>query len=100
MSEFFTSVPSKIQYEGPDSDKPLAFRWYDANRVVGDRTMAEHLRFAVAYWHSFNWDGFDIFGAGTLDRPWLNSMAHGHSTLKAMVRICRCSPWAVVASIA
>lgn len=76
MTEFFTSVPAKIAYEGPDSDNPLAFRWYDADRVVGDRTMAEHLRFAVAYWHSFNWDGFDIFGAGTMDRPWLTSGAH------------------------
>ena len=69
MAEFFTTVPARIAYEGPDSDNPLAFRWYDADRVVGTRTMAEHLRFAVAYWHSFNWDGFDIFGAGTLDRP-------------------------------
>ena len=76
MTEFFTSVTSPIPYEGPESDNPLAFRWYDADRVVGDRTMAEHLRFAVAYWHSFNWDGFDIFGAGTLDRPWLTSQAH------------------------
>jgi len=76
MTEFFTSVSSKIAYEGPESDNPLAFRWYDADRVVGDRTMAEHLRFAVAYWHSFNWDGFDIFGAGTMDRPWLTSQAH------------------------
>ncbi|MFT4596965.1 MAG: xylose isomerase [Paracrocinitomix sp.] len=76
MTEFFTSVPSQIAYEGPESDNPLAFRWYDADRVVGDRTMAEHLRFAVAYWHSFNWDGFDIFGAGTMDRPWLTSQAH------------------------
>ena len=76
MSEFFSSVSQPIAYEGPDSDNPLAFRWYDADRVVGDRTMAEHLRFAVAYWHSFNWDGFDIFGAGTLDRPWLTSYAH------------------------
>lgn len=76
MSKFFSSVSQPIAYEGPDSDNPLAFRWYDADRVVGDRTMAEHLRFAVAYWHSFNWDGFDIFGAGTLDRPWLTSYAH------------------------
>ncbi len=66
---FFESV-DPIQYEGPDSDNPLAFRWYQPDRVVGDRTMAEHLRFAVCYWHSFAWDGFDIFGAGTLDRPW------------------------------
>lgn len=72
MSDFFDTVRSPISYEGPESDNPLAFRWYDADRVVSGRTMAEHLRFAVAYWHSFNWDGFDIFGAGTLDRPWLN----------------------------
>ncbi len=70
MTEFFTTVPEPIPYEGPDSDNPLAFRWYDADRVVAGKTMAEHLRFAVCYWHSFAWDGFDIFGAGTLDRPW------------------------------
>ena len=71
MNEFFTSVPQAIAFEGPDSDNPLAFRWYDADRVVAGRTMADHLRFATAYWHSFNWDGFDIFGQGTFDRPWL-----------------------------
>ena len=59
---FFPDVDT-IRYEGLDSDNPLAFRWYDADRVVAGRTMAEHLRFAVCYWHSFNWDGFDIFGA-------------------------------------
>jgi len=69
--EFFTDVPGPIRYEGPDSDNPLAFRWYDAGRMVGDRTMAEHLRFAVAYWHSFAADGADQFGSGTWDRPWL-----------------------------
>ncbi|MEM8922073.1 MAG: xylose isomerase [Actinomycetota bacterium] len=72
MSDFFTTVTEPIAYEGPDSDNPLAFRWYDADRVVAGRTMAEHLRFAVCYWHSFAWDGFDIFGAGTLDRPWIS----------------------------
>ncbi len=68
---FFPDVEAPIAYEGPESDNPLAFRWYDAERSVAGRTMAEHLRFAVCYWHSFNWDGFDIFGAGTMDRPWL-----------------------------
>ena len=67
---FFADV-DRIRYEGPDSDNPLAFRWYDADRVVAGRTMAEQLRFAVSYWHSFAADGADIFGAGTLDRPWL-----------------------------
>jgi xylose isomerase len=76
MSEpFFTDVEQPIRYEGPDSDNPLAFRWYDADRVVAGRRMEDHLRFAVCYWHSFTWDGFDIFGAGTLDRPWHPSIA-------------------------
>ena len=44
MTDFFTTVPEPIRYEGPESDNPLAFRWYDADRVVGDKTMAEHLR--------------------------------------------------------
>ncbi len=69
MSEFFESV-EVIRYEGPDSDNPMAFRWYDADRVVAGRTMAEHLRFGVCYWHTFAWDGFDIFGGPTMDRPW------------------------------
>ena len=68
--EFFTDVKDRIAYEGPESDNPLAFRWYDADRVVLGRSMRDQLRFAVCYWHSFAWDGFDIFGAGTLDRPW------------------------------
>ena len=76
MNDFFTTVSSPIAYEGPDSDNPLAFRWYDADRVVAGKRMEDHLRFAVCYWHSFNWDGFDIFGKGTFDRPWLDSDAH------------------------
>jgi xylose isomerase len=70
MAEFFTDVTERIPYVGPDSDEPLAFHWYDRDRVVAGRRMEDHLRFAACYWHSFNWDGFDIFGAGTLDRPW------------------------------
>jgi xylose isomerase len=75
MQPFFADVAGPVPYEGPGSDNPLAFRWYDAGRDVAGKTMAEHLRFAVCYWHSFNWDGFDIFGSGTLDRPWLPSQA-------------------------
>ena len=69
---FFNTV-DRIEFEGPESDNPLAFRWYDASRVVAGRTMGDHLRFASCYWHSFNWDGSDIFGDPTLDRPWLAS---------------------------
>jgi xylose isomerase len=71
MTEFFSSVPGPIAYEGPDSDNPLAFRWYDPNRIVAGKRMEDQLRFAVCYWHSFNWDGSDTFGSSTLDRPWL-----------------------------
>ena len=69
MTDFFPSVTEPIAFRGPDSDDPLSFRWYDAERQVAGRTMADHLRFAVCYWHSFNWSGADIFGQGTLDRP-------------------------------
>jgi xylose isomerase len=75
LEPFFADIDEGVPYEGPASDNPLAFRWYDADRVVAGRTMAEHLRVAVCYWHSFNWDGFEFFGAGTLDRPWLPSQA-------------------------
>lgn len=72
---FFDTDP--IAYEGPESDNALAFRWYDKDRVVLGKTMQEHLRFAVCYWHSFAWDGFDIFGDGTMDRPWHPNQSNG-----------------------
>ena len=74
---FFAEVTEPIRHRGPGSTDPLAFRWYDADRVVAGRTMAEHLRFAVAYWHSFAADGSDMFGTGTWDRPWNNRGADG-----------------------
>ncbi len=68
-AEFFEGV-GPIRYGGPDSDDELAYRWYDPDRVVAGRRMEDHLRIAVCYWHSFVWPGADIFGDGTLDRPW------------------------------
>jgi len=68
-AEYFTGI-DKIRYEGPDGDNPLAFRWYDPDRQVMGRRMADHLRVAVCYWHSFCWPGSDVFGGGTFDRPW------------------------------
>ena len=67
--EFFKGI-DKIPYEGPESDNPLAYRWYDENKVVGGKTMKEQLRFAVAYWHSFVNEGSDPFGPGTHVYPW------------------------------
>jgi xylose isomerase len=60
----------KIRYEGPQSKNPLAFRWYDENEVVEGKTMRDHLRFAVVYWHTFRGTGSDPFGPGTMHRPW------------------------------
>ena len=67
--EFFKGV-GQIKFEGLESDNPLAYRWYDENRVVAGKTLKEHLRFAVAYWHSFNANGSDPFGGPTLSFPW------------------------------
>jgi xylose isomerase len=70
--EFFTDVPGPIGFGGLDSDDDLAFRVYEPDREVLGKRMEDHLRIAVCYWHSFTWPGSDVFGAGTLDRPWLS----------------------------
>ncbi|WP_075187117.1 xylose isomerase [Teredinibacter haidensis] len=67
--EYFPGV-GKIAYEGPDSDNPFAFKYYDENRVVAGRTMKEFFKFATCYWHSFCGTGGDPFGPGTQIRPW------------------------------
>jgi xylose isomerase len=61
---------SKIAYEGPQSKNPLAFRWYNPSEKVEGKTMAEHLRFTVVYWHTFRGTGSDPFGSATMMRPW------------------------------
>jgi xylose isomerase len=68
--EYFKGIP-QIKYEGPKSDNPLAFRWYDAERKVGGKTMREQFKFAVAYWHTLCGTGGDPFGPGTKNFPWL-----------------------------
>ena len=60
----------KIQFDGPDSKNPLAFRYYDETEMVENASMKDHLRFSVAYWHTFRWTGADPFGAPTMNRPW------------------------------
>jgi xylose isomerase len=69
MTEFFKDI-GPIKFEGSDSKNPLAFRHYDANRIILGKSMKEHLRFAACYWHNFCSQGADVFGAGTYDRPW------------------------------
>ncbi|MGF2411813.1 xylose isomerase [Ferruginibacter sp.] len=67
--EFFKGI-GQIKFEGTQSDNPLAYRWYDENKIVAGKTMKEYLRFACAYWHSFCGNGGDPFGAPTHPHPW------------------------------
>ncbi len=68
-ASYFADIP-KVEFKGPDSEDPFSYRYYDRSQIVLGKTMEEHLRFAVCYWHTFCWDGFDVFGAGTFNRPW------------------------------
>lgn len=68
-TEYFTGV-RQIIHEGPESDNPLAFKWYNKDQIVAGKTMSEHFKFAVAYWHSFCGVGSDPFGPGTQQFPW------------------------------
>ncbi len=69
MTSFFASIPA-IAYEGPETDNEFAFRHYNPDEVILGKRMEDHLRFAIAYWHSFAWPGGDPFGGQTFDRPW------------------------------
>lgn len=66
---YFPDVP-QIEYEGPSSKNPFAFRWYNPNEVVEGKTMRDHFRFSVVYWHTFRGTGADPFGSPTMLRPW------------------------------
>ncbi|MBB3541762.1 MULTISPECIES: xylose isomerase [unclassified Rhizobium] len=70
MSTGFFGDIQKIKYEGPESTNPLAFRHYNKDEVVLGKRLEDHLRFAVAYWHTFAWEGGDPFGGRTFLRPW------------------------------
>ncbi|MEM9604285.1 MAG: xylose isomerase [Pseudomonadota bacterium] len=74
---------SATQYEGPDSSNPLAFRHYNPDEVIAGKALRDHLRFAIAYWHSFAWEGGDPFGGRTFDRPWFPQDSMANARLKA-----------------
>ncbi len=69
MTHSFANFPT-VQYEGPESNNPLSFRWYNPTQLVEGKSMQAHLRFSVVYWHSLRGTGADPFGAGTALRPW------------------------------
>ncbi len=85
-ASYFADI-APIKYEGSEATSQLAYRYYDKSRVVMGKTMEEHLRMSVCYWHTFCWDGFDVFGAGTFNRPWhggvLDQAAADHKTDEA-----------------
>ncbi len=91
MSSYFPGI-SEIRHEGRESTNPLSFRWYDKDRKVGGKTMGEHFRFAVAYWHTFKGTGSDMFGSGTYNRPWNkggNPLKVAEATVDACFEFCQ-----------
>lgn len=81
VSAPFFQTGTAVSYGGKDARSPLAFRWYDKDRIVGGKRLEDQLRFAVCYWHSFCWPGSDPFGGETFLRPW----QHGDDAM-AMAR--------------
>jgi len=77
MTGYFDHI-DPIKFEGPDSANPLAYKYYEPSRVIMGKTMEDLLRVAVCYWHTFCWDGSDVFGGGPFNRPW-----HGGGTDQA-----------------
>ena len=84
MTDFFQGI-APVTYEGPETENDLAFRHYNPDEVVMGKTLKDHLRFAVAYWHSFAWEGGDPFGGQTFIRPWHPQDDMGRAKLKADV---------------
>ncbi|MGD1044602.1 MAG: xylose isomerase [Bacteroidota bacterium] len=86
MNKYFPKVEKPISYEGKDSKNPLAFKYYNKNQKVGNKTMAEHLRFSVAFWHTMMGNGSDMFGGPSFEREWRKSsdpMQRAKDTLEA-----------------
>ncbi len=78
--EYYPGI-GKIKFEGTKSKNPLAFRWYDPEKVVSGKKMKDHLRFAIAYWHTFCGDGSDQFGSPTHIYPWDNAADNDSKTM-------------------
>ena len=82
MTDFFKGI-KPVKFEGPKSTNPLAYRFYNKDEKVLGKTMEEHIRPAVAYWHTFAWEGGDPFGGRTFDRPWYAGTPMEGAKLKA-----------------
>ena len=76
MTDFFKGL-KPVKFEGPTSANPLAYRFYNKDELVLGKRMEDHIRPAVAYWHTFAWEGGDPFGGRTFDRPWYDKGLEG-----------------------
>ncbi len=84
MTDFFKGL-SPVKFEGPNSANPLAYRHYNKDEIVAGKRMEDHIRPAVAYWHTFAWEGGDPFGGRSFDRPWYAGSPMEGAKLKADV---------------
>ena len=82
MTHFFQGIDT-VTFEGADSTNPMAFHHYNPDEIVMGKRMEDHLRFAVAFWHSFAWEGGDPFGGQTFERPWHPQDSMERARLKA-----------------
>ena len=82
--QFFQGM-EPLKYEGPSSSNDMAFRHYNPTEMLGDKTLAEHLRFAVCYWHNFVWEGSDVFGQSSFPRAW-NALADSNPMTAAKAK--------------
>lgn len=73
LNKYFPKIKKQIPYDGKGSKNPLAFKYYDKKQRVGKKTMGEHLRFSVAYWHTLMGNGSDMFGGASFERQWRTS---------------------------
>ena len=72
MKHYYDQI-ERINYEGTQTNNPFAFRHYNPEQIILGKTMAEHLRFSICYWHTFCWAGTDMFGSGSFNYPWQSS---------------------------
>ncbi|MCC7433628.1 MAG: xylose isomerase [Methanoregulaceae archaeon] len=84
---YFPEVTAPIAYEGPASRNPFAFKHYNPGAQIGGKSMAEHLRFAVCYWHTMRGTGGDPFGVGTMNRPWSSARETMDAAFEFMAKL-------------
>lgn len=92
LNTYFRGIDKPIAYEGKDSRNPLAFKYYNKSQRVGNKTMAEHFRFSVAYWHTLMGDGTDMFGSPSMHREWRkpsDPIGRAKATMDAAFEFCQ-----------